>query len=74
MQSHLKGITYFRLIKNGKLVGFSRAVTEFLPLDENLWRTDEIESDRLIKLALPPMGIEGLPRKPFHGKHGVKGK
>ncbi len=62
-----KPVTYYRLTKNRRFVGFSRIVIEYLSADGEEWQLNPIENDEdeRIKLTTPPLGIEGLKRKPI---------
>ena len=54
---------YFRLVKNGRFVGFKRIITEFLPAGHSMWGLDELEHDEAQKLSRPATGIATLKRE-----------
>jgi len=61
----MKNPVYYRLVKDGKFVGFKRVVTEFLPAGHATWQLELIEGDEAEteKLSGPPMGVAVLKRE-----------
>ena len=54
---------YFRLLKDGRFVGFKRVITEYLAAGHGMWRLTEEPHDEEEKLSSPSMGIENLKRE-----------
>jgi len=61
----MKNPEYFRLVKDGRFVGFKRIVIEYLPASHTTWQLDQIEHDSedTQKLSRPALGIETLKRE-----------
>lgn len=61
----MKNPEYFRLIKDGRFVGFKRIVTEYLPAGHNMWWLNEIEHDTedTKRLNKPAVGTAALKRE-----------
>lgn len=66
----MKNPEYFRLIKDGRFVGFKRIVTEYLPAGHSEWQLDQLEHDpkEIQRLSSPAMGIETIKRPKFAGQ------
>ncbi len=65
MPKKIRNPQYFRLMKDGHVVGFGRIVCEFLAPDENKWNREDIPYDERISLAKPPIGIANIKREIF---------
>jgi len=53
---------YYRMMKDGRFVGFKRVVTEYLAAGHSRWRLIEEAHDETQKLSEPAVGIKKLPR------------
>ena len=48
---------------DGRFIGFSRVIVEFLPAGADKWQIEPIGKDlQVVRLTKPPMGIARLPR------------
>ncbi len=65
MPKPIRNPQYFRLMKDGHVVGFGRIVCEFLASDAVRWGRDEIPHDERMSLSKPPMGIANMKRETF---------
>ncbi len=65
MPKTIRNPQYFRLMKDGHVVGFGRIVCEFLPADGGKWTCKEIPYDEKISLSKPPIGIANIKRETF---------
>lgn len=61
----MKNPVYFRMIKDGRFVGFKRIVTEYLPAGSSRWQLTLVKHnpEETQRLSRPAMGIESLKRE-----------
>ena len=66
----MKNPEYFRLVKDGRFVGFKRIVTEYLPAGQNVCQLKWIDhdSEETRRLGKPAIGIETLKRERISGR------
>ncbi len=58
----MKNPQYFRLYRDGEVVGFKRVITEYLPMGQNKWLLEQVQHCEAMKLAVAPLGISTLNR------------
>lgn len=61
----MKNPVYFRLMLDGRFIGFKRIVTEYLPASHTRWQLAPLEHnpDEMQKLSTPAFGIQTLKRE-----------
>ena len=60
-----KNPVYFRLMDDGRFIGFKRIITEYLPASHKTWQLAPLKynPDETQRLSTPAFGIQTLKRE-----------